>query len=72
VQGLADHAQKFTYYTSQAAPDPLIANGWTVPDYYNYQCHLIARMPSLFVLQFVSSAVNLILSIEIQKHEWLH
>ena len=32
-------------------------------------CRLIARMPSLFVLQFASSSVNLILCIEIKKHE---
>ena len=30
-------------------------------------CRLIARMPSLFVPQFVSSAVNLIPGIEIQN-----
>ena len=30
-------------------------------------CHLIAHMPSFFVPQFVSSAVNLILGIEIQN-----
>ena len=62
---------KFTYYASLAAPDHsltyFIANGWTVPDYYNYAQRLIARMPSLFVPQFVSSAVNLIPGIEIQN-----
>ena len=38
VQGSADYAQND--YASLAAPDPsltyFIANGWTVPDYYNY------------------------------------
>ena len=72
VQGLADYNLKFTYYASLAAPDPsltyFIANGWMVPDYYNYARRLIsARMPSLFVPQFVSSAVNLIPGIEIQN-----
>jgi len=38
-----------------------------VPDYYNYAQRLIARMPSLFVPQFVSSAVNLIPGVEKQN-----
>jgi len=41
VQGLADYAQKYSrsYYASLATPWPFtyfIANGWTVPDFYNY------------------------------------
>jgi len=69
VQELAD--SKFMYYASLAVPDPsltyFIANGWTVPDYYNYAQCLIARMSSLFMPQFVSSAVNLIPGIEIHN-----
>ena len=70
VQRLADYAQNSRIMLAGlAAPDPsltyFIANGRTVPHYYAQ--HLIARTPSLFVPQFVSSAVNLIPGIEIQN-----
>ena len=67
VQGLADYAQKFTYYPSLAL-HLFYSKGM---EHARLLLCPIARIRSFFIPQLISSAAaNLILGID-RTHEWL-
>jgi len=58
--GIRNYGKKFTYNASLVVP--VLTMGQEAPDYHYFSISIITRLCSMFIPQFVSSAINLTLS----------